>query len=1283
MKSKVQYTPVAVGTILSVVALLVLSLAVTPPTLVAALGNYRRWIAVWSRTDEPLASYPLEITSQGGNGFDHAALVSAGKSRADGHDLRVVVDSVEVDRWITGTNSLNCKVWINIDLALPVTTTLVVAFGSGDSVTSLTVADTGGFPSSGTLYNVDSGEAFHYQSKGPTHFGGITRASKGTSATAGTVGDTLVYIEHDVYLYYGEPSAGDPAPDEDYAPSFTLDGSNNVYWYYLDLFGYPEGTRSGGWDFTIVQGSATPACSNAAPSGYWCAGVSAERDDIGRFYVHNPSGITRANFLTGDSSRDNMATATQAIQSSSDGSGWTDEYSIPSGPQGQHTPWFRDETLTAGSRYVGLYLHTTSTYPGDPVAGVNTTETGIYLDFAHIPGIGLATEQDLTPTDTPTDTPTPTDIPTPGTPFDPGPYPYRRWIAIWNRTNETLANYPLEMTSQDGNGFDHAALVSDTKSRADGYDLRVVVDNVEADRWTAGTNSSNCQVWSHISLLPPVTTTLALAFGSGDALASLIVADTSGFPSSGTLYHPGTGEAFTYQAKDPTHFAGVTRAANGTPPGPGSYGDVLIRIEHDVYLYYGDLTAGNPAPDPALQPAFEMSSSANTLWHYADQFGNAAKTMSASWQYADVEGWARQYTKGQDPDTPIDPWQVAGIEALDSGSGRISLHNPCGIAQVDFAGQHFNLSSPTLTHTVQSSIDGTLWLDEYLIPPPSSYETWEGWARNETLTAGARYLGLYLTSAGDESSAIETHEVFVYLGSSIPGIAMSTEEAVSHPPTETPTSTPANTLTSTPTDTPTSTPTHTPVPPTITWTPSATPTPKGERLPTPDPSHTPEPTHIYNPDSDADHLPDTYECPLMPCRDTDVDGVPDYLDSDSDGDGISDLVEGDGDPDPDGIPNYRDLDSDDDTIPDYIESFGDTDGDGIPNFIDTDSDADGLSDEAEGVGDIDGDDIPNFLDNNANDGPSADADGDGILNGTEDTDDGDGDGNPDPDRDGDGIKNKADTDSDDDGIHDIIEGQEDPDSDGIPNYLDLDSDGDGLLDEDEGVPDYLIPNSRAFLPLVLDEDGTGRATHDLVDAPDQCVAGQVVQLGHSYRDDFDWLTGAPAWYYDKDWYIFGGVAGQTYVLETSDLGARADTVLQLYGPSCETLLAESDDVVPNEDKRSRLVWVAPADGTYHVLITQWDYVTHGVETHYTFSVSTGDGSDTISRPPKPFPPKPSRPSPPAVGASSSRTPAGAANQTEAAPSMLLLAALSAPAATFALTRRDAGPRRESLAALGS
>ncbi len=191
--------------------------------------------------------------------------------------------------------------------------------------------------------------------------------------------------------------------------------------------------------------------------------------------------------------------------------------------------------------------------------------------------------------------------------------------------------------------------------------------------------------------------------------------------------------------------------------------------------------------------------------------------------------------------------------------------------------------------------------------------------------------------------------------------------------------------------------------------------------------------------------------------DTDNDGLADHLDSDgintndtdSDGDGIPDIVEGTADTDGDGTPDNLDTDSDGDGIDDSVEGPVDSDEDGIGNFRDTDSDGDGIPDADEGIIDSDSDNVPNYID--------TDSDNDTIL----DADEGQ------IDTDADGLPNYIDTDSDDDSIPDATEGQVDSDNDTVPNYLDDDSDGDGVPDATEtgvdtdadGIPDYLDSDS--------------------------------------------------------------------------------------------------------------------------------------------------------------------------------------------------------------------------------
>lgn len=205
-------------------------------------------------------------------------------------------------------------------------------------------------------------------------------------------------------------------------------------------------------------------------------------------------------------------------------------------------------------------------------------------------------------------------------------------------------------------------------------------------------------------------------------------------------------------------------------------------------------------------------------------------------------------------------------------------------------------------------------------------------------------------------------------------------------------------------------------------------------------------------DSDGDGISDFHEGRLTGV-DTDGDSTPDWMDLDSDNDGIPDSIEaGDSslttppiDTDGDGIPDFRDLDSDNNGVPDMIEGMLDRDGDTRPDFRDFDNDDDGIDDVTE-IGpdpaapiDTDGNGVADYN--------SVDSDADLITDAFEGL----------VDTDGDGVPDMRDLDTDADGYPDIVEAGDtdlatppvDTDGDTIPDFRDPDSDGDGLSDARE------------------------------------------------------------------------------------------------------------------------------------------------------------------------------------------------------------------------------------------
>lgn len=229
-------------------------------------------------------------------------------------------------------------------------------------------------------------------------------------------------------------------------------------------------------------------------------------------------------------------------------------------------------------------------------------------------------------------------------------------------------------------------------------------------------------------------------------------------------------------------------------------------------------------------------------------------------------------------------------------------------------------------------------------------------------------------------------------------------------------------------------------------------------------------------------------------------------DGDADGDTISNADEGFADElnvDEDEWPDWLDLDTDGDGLADALEAGDDdpatppvdTDGDGTPDFRDDDSDGDGVPDR-EGV---------------APDGTPIDSDGDGTPDAIDEDDDGDSipDGAesvpPGRDTDGDGVPDRLDDDSDGDGVPDAIEGVADTDLDGLADYLDLDSDDDGLPDAAEDRDGDGVVDPCAGAPpcessrTAADTDGDG--VPDLVESvagTDPTDAGSTIPDGDFY-----------------------------------------------------------------------------------------------------------------------------------------------------------------------------------------
>lgn len=357
---------------------------------------YKRYVPVRWPLDSAYTRYPTNIT---GAGLATDALVTAGKLQADGDDLRVFVNGIQVDRWWDVMNAVNTKVWVNLDFQPKGEGTLEAAIASSGTVDTIDLnEDTSAFPSAGALI-IDS-EAFVYTGKNDQlkRFTGVTRAAHGTSMAAHLAGATVWWNQHEIYILYGNSTATAQVVDDDYMPAFDL-ASTNSSWDYFE-FGDGNGSRPGSWRSAVVYTPGAGGISEVytgnqgAAADPWAEiGCHLDRHlGLARFFIYHPAGITNANFQTGEKWADNVSHWDAILESSPDGQTWSTEYSIPA-PSLASTweIWSRNEALNSGARYAALTIKGSNLLWRNRY--VESSRVTVTLDSAYTPTVTVNAEQ--------------------------------------------------------------------------------------------------------------------------------------------------------------------------------------------------------------------------------------------------------------------------------------------------------------------------------------------------------------------------------------------------------------------------------------------------------------------------------------------------------------------------------------------------------------------------------------------------------------------------------------------------------------------------------------------------------------------------------------------------------------------------------------------------------------------------------------------------------------------------------------------------------------------------
>jgi hypothetical protein len=225
---------------------------ITPTTTKTEGYKYWRYVPIYSNVDKTYSA-PMDITD---GGLDVQTLIDAGKMQADGDDFRVWMDGSFADRWLyeMDSDSDAAKCWVNMSLGPRQEGVTSAAFDSDD--TTITFTETAAnleflrsltsatnytlyIDQEAVVFDADNIDTLNYQ------ITGLTRGQKNTTATSHLLGAIVRYIEHDLYILYGDSDAAAPDVDSDLEPIISLASTNGAWsWtnYYNEI-----SARPGAW----------------------------------------------------------------------------------------------------------------------------------------------------------------------------------------------------------------------------------------------------------------------------------------------------------------------------------------------------------------------------------------------------------------------------------------------------------------------------------------------------------------------------------------------------------------------------------------------------------------------------------------------------------------------------------------------------------------------------------------------------------------------------------------------------------------------------------------------------------------------------------------------------------------------------------------------------------------------------------------------------------------------------------------------------------------------------
>jgi len=310
--------------------------------------KYRRFVPVFWPSRRGARDYSYELTD--GVGLDTHALLVAGKLN-DASGFGVIVDGVEADRWFSagltqpgGFDSSTTEVWVNLDFQRGLSTALKTAIASSGAVTEISAgSDISAWPAVGII-QIDF-ERFAYTGRDLYRnvFTGVSRAAYSSTTQGHAAGNTMHWLQHEVWIVYTPGLNVAKATDDSRKPLIDLANSSNAGWMWEVFGSAAQPNRTAQWT-PVVNGTAmtfTGHQNGAATDPFQVMGINTPEvgaklaENMARWQVYLPCGL--AGYDIDGSSFDSASLV--EIEVSANGAVWSVADISDAGDTGSWVAW--------------------------------------------------------------------------------------------------------------------------------------------------------------------------------------------------------------------------------------------------------------------------------------------------------------------------------------------------------------------------------------------------------------------------------------------------------------------------------------------------------------------------------------------------------------------------------------------------------------------------------------------------------------------------------------------------------------------------------------------------------------------------------------------------------------------------------------------------------------------------------------------------------------------------------------------------------------------------------